>query len=66
MRKDKSIQGLVGFLGRLELDFALRQSFVWEVVREDDRSEFEGSNNDFVENWYLIRIQSLARTHYLP
>lgn len=66
MRKDKSVQGLVGFLGGLELDFALRQSLVWEVVRDDDRSEFEGSNNDLVENLYFIRIQSLARTFYLP
>lgn len=66
MRKDKSVQGLVSFLGRLELDFALRQSLIWEVVSDDDRSEFEGSNNDLVENLYFIRIQSLARTHYLP
>lgn len=50
VRKDKSVEGLVGFLGGLELDFTVRQSFIWEVVRDDDRSEFKGSNHDFVED----------------
>lgn len=50
MRKDKSVEGLVGFLWGLELDFAVRQSLVREVMRDDGRSEFEGSNNNFVED----------------